>query len=62
MDRAEASLVGPADQPIAMKRAILTLVSEPLEVGILHVYPQIEGARRRATELELRLVCREALR
>ena len=62
MDRAEASLVGPVDQSVAMKRAILSLVSEPLEVGFLLVYPQIEGARRHATELELRLVCREALR
>jgi hypothetical protein len=62
MDTAEASLVGPVDQPITMKRAILSLVSEPLEVGFLLVFPQIEGARRHATELELRLVCREALR
>lgn len=62
MDTAEASLVGPVDQPIVMKRAILSLVSEPLEVGFLLVFPQIEGARRHATELELRLVCREALR
>ncbi len=61
-DRAEATLVGPLDQPVAMKRALLSLVCEPLEVGFLYVFPQIEGARRHGAELELRLVCREAIR
>jgi len=61
-DRAEASLLAPVDQPLALRRAILSLVAEPLEVGFLHVFPKIEGARRDGNTLELRVVCREAIR
>jgi len=55
-------LVGPADQPRVMKDALLSLVADPLDIGFLYVFPQIESARRRGDSLELLIVCREAIR
>lgn len=61
-DTAVATLTCPADSAGRMQQAILQLVSAPFEVGFLHVYPQIEGACRRGDNLEVRVVCREAIR
>jgi superfamily II DNA or RNA helicase len=60
-ERAEATLVAPAEHP-ALRRAIISLVAEALEVGFLLVFPRIEGVRRDGNKLELRIACREAVR
>jgi len=61
-DKAAAILIGPADQPRLIKEALLSIVSDPLDIGFLYVFPQIESARRRGDSLELLIVCREAIR
>ena len=61
-DTMEATLSAPTSNPLVVKEAVLSLMTEPLEVGFLHVFPKIEGASRRADTLELRVVCREAAR
>jgi hypothetical protein len=61
-ESAYAILAGPADEPRVMKEALLSLVANPLDIGFLYVFPQIESARRRGDNLELLIVCREAIR
>jgi hypothetical protein len=57
---AQATITGPASNPLLMKRALLALIAEPVEVGVLYAYPKAETARRRGTRIQLDLVCKEA--
>ncbi len=44
-----------------LKSAILSLAAEPLELGFLQVYPQIEGVQRHPQGFAVRLRVREAI-
>lgn len=55
------SLVAQSVERERLKRAILDLVAEPLEVGFLHLYPQIEGVQREDHSLSVRLSLREVV-
>ena len=61
-DKMEATMCGPISKPVAMKEAILSLATEPTEIGFLHVFPRVDGTSRRGDLLEVRLACREAAR
>lgn len=55
------SLTAKIDQQLMLKRALLDLVVDPLDINFLHFYPQLEGLRRESTQLVATLVLREAL-
>ena len=44
-----------------LKKAILELVATPLEVGYLHVYPQVEGVVKTSTSYSVLLSLQEAV-
>ena len=44
-----------------LKSAILGLAGEPVELGFLQVYPQVEGVQRQPREFAVRLRVREAV-
>lgn len=60
-DSGTAMLVAPVEQRAEMKKALMSLTSDPLEIGFLYVFPQVEAVRRRGFMLELVLACREAV-
>lgn len=59
--RGAVSLVAKSVERKMLKRAILDLVAEPLEVGFLHLYPQIEGIQRENQSISIRLSLREVV-
>ncbi len=44
-----------------LKSAILSLAAEPMDIGFLHVYPQVEGVHRYPQGFAVRLRVREAV-
>ena len=58
---ASVSLIARPDAKKELKSAILGLVAEPIELGFLQVYPQVEGVQRHTSGFAVRLRVREAL-
>jgi hypothetical protein len=54
-------LVAPAAQRGDLRGAVLHLAAQPLEIGFLHLHPQVDGIRRRADVLSVTLRLREAI-
>jgi len=55
------SLTANIDQQLMLKRALLDLIVDPLDINFLHVYPQLEGFRREHAGFVATLVLREAV-
>lgn len=56
-----AALIAPVSRRRALKEAILKMMSEPVDVGFLTLYPFVEGIRRTAQGYVVRLRIREAV-
>ena len=56
-----AALIAPVARRRALKEAILKMMSEPVDVGFLTLYPFVEGIRRTAQGYVVRLRIREAV-
>jgi hypothetical protein len=54
-------LVATAARRGNLRGAVLQLAAQPLEIGFLHLHPQVEGIRRRADVLSVTLRLREAV-
>ena len=55
------SLIARPDARADLKSAILGLAAEPVDIGFLHVYPQVEGVQRHPLGFAVRLRVREAV-
>jgi hypothetical protein len=55
------SLIARPDARGGLKSAILALAAEPVELGFLQVYPQVEGVQRHPHGFAVRLRVREAV-
>lgn len=60
-EQGEARLRSPLNEAQSFKAALLRLVSEPVELEYLHVYPQVEGIERDEDHITARLRLAEAL-
>lgn len=58
---ASVSLIARPDAIRALKSAILGLAAEPVDIGFMHVYPQVEGVQRHPRGFAVRLQVREAI-
>ena len=56
----EAILVAGRDQPDAMRSALLGLALDPTDLGFIHAYPQVVGARARADKVRVEVEVPEA--
>lgn len=56
-----AALIAPVARRRTLKEAILQMMSEPVDVGFLTLYPFVEGIRRTAQGYVVRLRIREAI-
>ena len=56
-----ARIATPVGEAPRLRRAIAELAAIPLEVGFLHVYPQVQGVWRGANGLMVELYLREAI-
>jgi superfamily II DNA or RNA helicase len=54
-------LVASAARRGDLRRAVLQLAAQPLEIGFLHLHPQVDGVRHRADVLSVTLRLREAV-
>lgn len=58
---AMARLKAPLDEAPRVRRAIAHLAAIPLEIGFLHLYPQVQGVLRRRDGITVELYLREAI-
>ncbi len=56
-----ARIVAPAALAEELKKALLSIASQPLDLGFLSVYPIVERIESQSGSLEALLVCREAI-
>jgi hypothetical protein len=60
-DSGSAVLIGTTAEAEKLKDAVLWLAAEPVDMGFLHFYPQIDGIRRVSKTIEVTIRCKEAL-
>lgn len=57
----EVTLIAPSDDAPRLREALMSLVAQPLDVGFLHVYPQVDGVTRVGGTCAVKLRIQEAV-